>query len=419
MRRPLVAMGLSAAALYPIFLGGRYIEARTEAWPPPSIAVTPGAARFASAVTADDLSKLILMRLRRFNAASLTGTRDAFGKDRLKAWTWTYIARAALRVYRLNHDPQLIQLVLEGAAKYEAAASLHQAGPGFGWYTEDARASGPYREVPVTGLIMAPIVDLLQEAGRDPQLAKLVETQRARLLALLQRATAGLDGRYFEADGKGYYLLPSGLDVEPLNLMSVYARPLLGYWQLTQDAESLREVTGIARTWKAALRTGEDGSVTWPHTPRPPSIAAKPDPAEVMIKSAAAIEFPLAAYEAGLVFERKDIEALAHAPATTLLTRVDDTHYRLREFVDANSDAFISIGATDVGTALRPASWYRYLCYDRELTGVLDPYLFGIDPAFYRQSDLALLGMADRLAIAHDPASCGTPGQVAEIGSRG
>ncbi len=418
MRRPLVALGLSAAALYPLILGGRYIEARTEAWPPPSIAVTPGAARFAPKVTAEGLSKLILGRLNRFNDASLSGHRDANGKDRLKAWTWTYLAKAALRVYRLNHDPRLIEQVLRGAAKYEEAASLHAADLTFGWYTEDARARGPYREVPVTGLIMAPIVDLLLDASRDPELAKLVEPHRERLLTLLRGAIAGLDQRYIESDGRGYYLLPSRQDVEPLNLMSVYARPLLGLWQLTEDAASLRQVIGIARTWKAALTIGPDGSVTWPHTPRPASIALRPDPAEIMIKSAAAIEFPLAAFEAGLVFDRRDIEALARAPATTLLERVDAGRYRLREYMDARSEAYISIASTNVGTALRPASWYRYLCYDRELTGVLDPYLFGINPEFYRLSELALLGMAERLVFEQDSKSCRPPDQRADLGVR-
>ncbi len=416
MRRPWVAAGLSVAALYPAFAGVRYVQANTEAWPPPSIAVAPGAARYASAVRADELSKLVLVRLRRFNAAPLSGHRDAFGKDRLKAWTWTYLARSALQVYRLNHDPQLIALVLEGAAKYEAAASLHDPELGFGWYTEDARALEPYREVPVTGLIMAPMVDLLQDSALDPELAKLVAPRREQLVSLVRRATAGLDQRYIEEDGRGYYLLPSGQDVEPINLMSVYARPLLGLWRLMQDAESLREVTGIARTWKAALTVRSDGSVTWPHTPRPASLAGRPGPAEVMIKSAAAIEFPLAAFEAGLVFNRQEIEALARAPATTLLTRADDRHYLLREFVDTASDRYVNAATADIGAILRPAGWLQYLCYDPDLTGDLDPYLFGIDPKFYRLSELALLGAATRLAIESDPKRCDSPEQTADNG---
>lgn len=415
MRRPWVAVGLSAAALYPAFAGVRYVQARTEAWPPPSISVTPGAARYASAVTADDLAKLILVRLRRFNAAPLAGHRDAFGKDRLKAWTWTYLARAAVRAYRLSRDPRLIQLVLEGADKYEAAAGLHDPALGFGWYTEDERAKRLYREVPVTGLIMAPMVDLLQESQRDPELAKLVEPHRERLMSLLRRAILGLDQRYIEEGGKGYYLLPSGQDVEPINLMSVYARPLLGLWQLTQDPESLREVTGIARTWKSALTLRDDGSITWPHTPRPSTIAARPDPAEVMIKSSAAIEFPMAAFEAGLVFDRREIEALARAPATTLLSHVGETHYQLRAFVDANSDAYLNAATSDIGAVLRPASWYKYRCYDPDINQVLDPYLFGIDAKFYRLSDLALLSVVQRLDLEQDPQRCSAPNRTAEL----
>jgi hypothetical protein len=415
MRRPWVVAGLSAAALYPAIAGVRFVQARTEAWPPPSITVTPNTARFASEVAAEDLSKHIRARLRRFIAAPLSGHLDPNGKDRLKAWVWTHLARAAVQVYRLNHDPQLIALVLQGAAKYEVAASRHDPELGYGWYTEDTRAKGPYREVPVTGLIMAPMVDLLLESQRDPELAKLVAPHRERLLLLLRRAIVGLDQRYIEEGGRGYYLLPSGDDVEPINLMSVYARPLLGLWQLTRDAESLREVTGIARTWKAALSLRGDGSVTWPHTPRPSTIAARPDPAEVMIKSSAAIEFPMAAFEAGLVLGRQEIEALARAPATTLLNRVDDTHYQLRGFVDVNSDAFVNAASTDIGTVLRPASWYQYGCYDPLGNQVLDPYLFGIDAKFYRLSGLALLSMAQRLVIEGNPQRCSPAKPTAEL----
>jgi hypothetical protein len=416
MRRPLMLAGVSAAAMAGLALSAGYPAAHEILWPPPTITVAPNAARLAATVTRKDLSELVKARLRRFNAAPLRGHRDAFGKDRLKAWTWTYLARSAVQLYRLNHDGRLIDLVLAGVSRYEADAQRHQASLGFGWYTEDARAPAPYREVPVTGLIMAPIVDLLQEASRDPELARLVAPHRERLLALLQNAISGLDARYIESGGKGYYLLPSGQDVEPLNLMSVYARPLLGLWQLTHDPEAQREITGIARTWKAALTIRPDGSVTWPHTPRPPSIAPRPDPAEVMIKSAAAIEFPLAAYEAGLVFERSDIEHLARAPETTLLEQVDDGHYRLREYVDTLSTAFVGLTDGGVGTVLRPASWYRYGCYDTGVTAGLDAYLFGVDAQFYRLSELALFGLTMRLALHDDPRLCSRRGQIAELG---
>ena len=413
MRRTFITLGLSAAALIPLVTGARYVAARTEAWPPPSIVVSPDAGKLAAKVSVADLSDLVLTRLRRFNGEPLYGHRDTFGKDRLKAWTWTYLARAAVRLYRLGHDTRLIDEVLAGASKYEAAAHRHETERSFGWYTEDMHASRAYREVPVSGLIMAPIVDLLLEAKQDRALAQHVAPHRQALLDMLRQAIAGLDKRYIETDGKGYYLLPSGEDVEPLNLMSVYAAPLLGLWRLTQDAESLREATGIARTWKAALSTGIDGGVTWPHTARPPTSSLPPGPPELMIKSSAAIEFPLVAYEAGLVFDRKDIEQLARVPETTLLERVDASHYRLREFVDPGSDSYISVADTGIGTVLRPASWYQYACYNPQQSAVLDPYLFGIDPKFYRLSELALLGLVDRLASQFDPKACGPAGRLA------
>ena len=306
----------------------------------------------------------------------------------------------------MNHDPRLIEAVLAGADGYEAAGSQHQASDGFGWYTEDTRAGTAYREVPVTGLIIAPMVDLLLAARNDPKIAVLIESRRGKLLDLISRSIAGLDKSYVQPGANGYYLLPSGADVEPLNLMSVYARPLLGYWQLTGDAESLREVTGIARTWKSALSIRLDGTVSWPHTARP---TGNTGPAEFLIKSSAAIEFPLAAFEAGLVLDKKDILALSHAPMTTLWTANEHGRIQVRETVDAASQSFLSATGADRSTALRPAAWYAYLCYDHTLKSALDAYLFSIDPRFTEHGEFAMFALANRLANEPVEGTCEIP----------
>ena len=407
MRSNYVLAGLTAVAALSAASGIRFVAARVEPWPPPAILVAPDAARLASGVNLETFSATLLTRIKRFNSKPLRGSLDAFGKDRLKVWDWIYLARSAVCLYHLNHDPRLIQAVLDGAQAYETDAHRHEALEGFGWYTEDTAAHSVYREVSVTGLIIAPVIDLLLASASDPQLSVQIETKRAWLLELVRRGIAGLDRRYIEEAGRGYYLLPAGDDIEPINLMSVYATPLLGYWRLTGDGEALREAMGIARTWKAALSIAPDGSVTWPHTARPSSIPATTNPAESLIKAAAAIEFPLAAYLAGLVLERKDIEALAAAPMTTLLQQVDDSHYLLREMVQAHLDRYVVVQDPKArSTALRPSAWYSYLCYDRRLTAALDPYLFGLDPKFYLHDDIAMLGMAERLVIEGDPQTC-------------
>lgn len=406
MRSRFARASIAAAALLPLAAGVRFVAARTEPWPPPMVVVTPNASRLASSVSADALNAALLSRWREFNHTPLRGHLDIFGKDSVRAWDWAYLARSSARIYRQTHDERLLSAIFEGLAAYEADGRRHEAVDGFGWYTENTRTNAVYREVSITGLVIAPVIDLLLDARTDKTLAALVDPRRDELTDLVRRSIAGLDKMYLEEDGRGYYLLPAGGEIEPFNLMSIYANSLLGYWRLTGDAEALREATGIARTWKAVLRVNADGGVSWPHTARPSTIKGPSNPMDFLYKAAAAIEFPMEAYRAGLVLNRKDVEAIAAAPMTTLLHKVDDRHYWVRTVMQPELDSWLDFDAKDLGPALRPSAWYRYLCFNRQLTGALDDYLFGIDPKFYLKDGIALLAMSDRLAIAHDPGRC-------------
>ena len=406
MRSRVVQAGIAAAALLSLSVGARFVAARTEPWPPPAIVVAPNTARLAASVSVDALNSYLLRRYHEFNHTPLRGHLDVFGKDSVRAWDWAYLARSSVKIYQLTHDPRLIEGLFQGLAAFESDAHRHEALDGFGWYTENTRTGVAYREVSVSGLIVAPVIDLLLEAQTDPQLAALVAPRRDELLDLMRRSLAGLDKMYIEEDGRGYFLLPNGGEIEPLNLMSVYANSLLGYWRLTGDAEALREATGIASTWKAVLQVRADGSVSWPHTARPSTIKGPSNPMEFLYKAAAAIEFPLEAYRAGLVLERRDIEAIAAAPMTTLLHKVDDRHYWLRTVMQGNLDAWLEFDPKDLSPALRPSAWYGYLCHNHSLAGALDSYLFGIDPKFYLKDGIALLGMTDRLVLERDPQRC-------------
>ena len=156
----------------------------------------------------------------------------------------------------------------------------------------------------------------------------------------------------------------------------------------------------------SALSIRLDGTVSWPHTARP---TGNTGPAEFLIKSSAAIEFPLAAFEAGLVLDKKDILALSHAPMTTLWTANEHGRIQVRETVDAASQSFLSATGADRSTALRPAAWYAYLCYDHTLKSALDAYLFSIDPRFTEHGEFAMFALANRLANEPVEGTCEIP----------
>ncbi len=406
MRRPLVMAGLSVAALVSVAAAGRQIEARAGFANPKAITVVADAARLAQAVTPGQLADLVLDRLHNFQRNPVWGHRDHNGKDRLKAWVWTYLARAAVVLYQQTHDRRLIEAVLTRTADYAAAARPQNVQSAYGWYTDDAQTGTSYREVPVAGLIMAPVVDLLLAAQQDADLELLVGPQRGALMRMLEDAAAGVKDRYLEDHGHGYYLLPSGEDVVPLNLSSIYAEPLLGLWQLTHKPEYLRQVTGIARTWKTLLQQQPGKGVTWPYWPKPAPADLRKGPRERLVKAAAGIMFPKAAYQAGIVLDRHDISAIAGVPFSTLMVQLDAGHVLIRKHVDPGSDSYLTANRADGDSPLALGAWYVYRCFDMRLAADLDRVMFGIDATFYQHNMLALLGLAKRMAAEREPGGC-------------
>ena len=415
MRRSLIIAGLSTAVLLPAVAGQQMLRARPALAPGQSITLAADSPQLQSAISIDDLSAELLKRLTHFNSLPIYGTADALGHDRLRAWTWTHISRTAVRLYQIKHDPRLIEAVLDGFRNYSAQTEVFSATDGFGWYTRDSRAGTVYREIPITGLIIAPIVEILRLASSDRILAAQLAERRVALLQTVERGIAGFDKHYREQNGLGFFVAePStepGTDVWPLNLGSVYARPLLGLWQLTGNREYLREVTGIARTWRAAMTLTSDGGVGWPYTPLPSDPHHADGPQERLVKAAIGIEFPLAAYEAGIVLDRSEIDAIARAPLTTMLEYIDQTHVRVRKFVSPGSTQYLLPGSSEKIDALALAAWYVFTCQQPGLASSIDPVMFGADRQFYLHSAVALHGLSVRLALENDPSLCpGTGG---------
>ena len=408
MRRSVIAAGLSLVALLPLAAGARFLDVRTEDWSlPPLIATNPDGARLAAAIKPDDLNDVLISRLVAFNAQPLRGRYDKAGLDRMKAWAWTYLGRAAVRTYHLTRDPRLIELVLSGFDKYAAEGQAQATQPGgFGWYTHDLQRDVYFKEIPITGLVIAPIVEMLQLAETDDRLAAIIRQRRQDLMQVIRRGIDGFSTNYDEQAGLGFYRNPADPDVLPLNLSSVYARPLLGLGQLTSNQEYFREAAGIARTWQAMLTARSPDDSFWTYTPQPGNPKNPMGPRERMIKAGAGVEFPLAAYHAGIVLSAADIGLIAAMPHTILLERPDSAHVSLRRYVDAKSRDFFTMDRADIRDLMALSSWYAFVCHDPDLEPMLDPILFGLDAKFYLHDGRAMMAIAGRLALPPGPQRC-------------
>ena len=161
-------------------------------------------------VTVHDLIPEIKSRLHSLAVRSPYGEWNAAGRDHVRAWLWSYAGRAAVRLYPLTHDKQLISGLLAAWRRYDEAGHDFAAVDGYGWYTSERDSGMRYREVPIAGLIIRPIVELLLEARRSPELAKLIEPDQYRgkkVKSLRDKYVFGDYSRNFVAsDGRILYL---------------------------------------------------------------------------------------------------------------------------------------------------------------------------------------------------------------------
>lgn len=354
-------------------------------------------------VTPGDLIPEIKVRLRSLAARSPYGDWNAVGRDHVRAWLWSYVGRAAVRLYPVTHDPELITGLLAAWRRYDEAGHDFETVDGYGWYTSERDTGFRYREVPITGMIIRPIVELLAEAKRSPELARLIKPDRARLLATVERAVAGLDSLYKEDVSGGYFMHMGRRGPEPINLMAAYVVPLLGLSELTGNADYRRQFEGVARTYKAALRRGPDGSLGWPYWARPASLTGKPDP---IYKAPVTIELAVAAWRAGVVFTRDDIDQIAASLPATAIEQVDASHVRIHDGMSTGSPYMQLDIVRPRQLSVQLAGWYEIACLDPGGAALLDRLLPVLDP-HYQLHTFALAGLASRLLDDAEPDRCG------------
>lgn len=142
---------------------------------------------------ARELTILVKDRLSRLDEARIREGAPGRRFRRVSAWTWSYWARAAITLYRVTRDPELIELVAATIDIYCGIAEHDASIDGFGWYTQDTQTGAIYREVTIAGLVIAPMVELLIEARRDEAVAAMLGGRQGEILATVERAVAGFE----------------------------------------------------------------------------------------------------------------------------------------------------------------------------------------------------------------------------------
>lgn len=354
------------------------------------------------------LSTHLLRALERLDTADIEEATEGRRFGRASGWYWSYWARGAIAMHRVTGDAELIERVLDGIELYRSLAERHAAIDGFGWYTIETGTGIRYREVTVAGLIVAPMVELLLAARTDPAIETIVGGREAMILDTIERGIAGLDRLYREDGGNGYYQIAEPGEhhgkVEPLNRMGLLAAQLFGLAELTGKAEYAHKARAIATTYKSALTQHGNGTYSWPYWPQPGKLTGA---GENFWKASVSIELARAAYRAGVVFDRTDMERIAAIADRTILVDDGVGGFALRRLIDPRAEPMPPAKVATPGRLLSLGSWYAYACFREGLSTKLDGFLFARDPAFYRAFPRAAWGLAESLAAEKDPTRCG------------
>ncbi len=354
-----------------------------------------------------EVTPVVLAKLMALSRRSPYGRLGSSGKDFVSAWTWSYAGRSAVRLHALTGDARLIQALLAAWARYEEAGSVYAGIDGYGWYTHTQSTGWRTRDAPIAGLIIHPIVELLLEAERSPELARLIAPDRARLLATVRRGIDGLDNLYLEDANGGWLMNRARRGPEPTNLMAAYAVPLLGLSLLTSETDYARQFDGVARTFKRSLRQTAGGTLGWPYFARPEGLTHKPDPVH---KTPGNIELVMAGYRAGRVFTAGDIGWITQAFTDTVIVPAGSGRIAIRQGMDGASPWLSIDGAEARAKALQLGGWYALSCAARasgnsDPADLLDRVLPVLDPNYARNL-FVIAGLTERWLEEADPSRC-------------
>ena len=129
----------------------------------------------------------------------------------------------------------------------------------------------------------------------------------------------------------------------------------------------------------------------------------KPDP---IYKAPVTIELAVAAWRAGVVFTRDDIDQIAASLPATAIEQVDASHVRIHDGMSTGSPYMQLDIVRPRQLSVQLAGWYEIACLDPGGAALLDRLLPVLDP-HYQLHTFALAGLASRLLDDAEPDRCG------------
>jgi hypothetical protein len=265
-------------------------------------------------------AELLLNYLRGEMPEPINRARANCERGSIYAWSWSYLARAALEAYDRTRDQRFLDVFVE-TADVVVDDRDHLQGrideyrdrmlPTWGTCRH---LKGKYTSVLThAGRIALPLLTFSLIVGEDDALPEKYRKRVALYTSAARMALASFEDDYrrIPEKGFGYYDRPTRGDVEALNHTHSAGEAFVLLYALTGDASYRQRVEELGRYFVASTWEGENGCREWPYVAVPESLGSRVPEAEPMWKAQITILFPIAAYQHGLFFDRTFIGELS------------------------------------------------------------------------------------------------------------
>jgi hypothetical protein len=275
--------------------------------------VTPRATPESSGGGAPADVELLLNYLRDKLPERIDRARGNCERGTIYAWSWSYLARAALEAYDRMRDQRFLDVFVETAdAVIDDRDHLHQRmddyrGRTLPTWGTCGHLDGKYTSVVThAGRVAQPLLWFSRIIGEDDTLGIEYRKRAAPYTSAAAMALGAFEDDYrrIPAEGLGYYHRPTRRDVEPLNHAHAAGEAFVLLYALTGKASYRQRVEELGRYFLAATWQGQNGCRQWPYQALPDSLGSRGQEGEPFWKAQITILFPIAAYEHGLVFDR-------------------------------------------------------------------------------------------------------------------
>lgn len=293
------------------------------------------------------------------------------------AWSWAYLARAALRAYEGTGQRRFVDLVADTGDRILADGD-GELGRLDEFRQRVLRTWGTCGHLEDTytsvlthaGRIGYPLARFCWIVAQDEKLEALHGSRAARFLAAAEEALAEFEPDYRVVDGtdQGYYVRPTRRDVDPINHVHCAGETFVLLYVLTGKQEYRQRVVELANFFVAAVRTEVNGSFTWPYQPAPHAPGDRKAPPEPVSKAQITILFPLSAYEHGLFFEAEHMEALAR----TIRLNIHRGGNRFQQTISAGGQGHLMEGPGPSGRHCLLAGWIYLDRFDPQVRTIIE-----------------------------------------------